>query len=174
VRARVKYREGDRFAVPLRDGGSEVGLIVRANPKAALLGYFFGPARPEVPALDDVASLEPGDGVLVRKLGYLGTVQGKWPLLGRVDGWDRRVWPMPVFVRHKELTGRSFRVFYDDDDPNRVLREEQVTPDEAEQGPRTARQMRPDGSPADGGDRVPMAERSSARLLWHTRTRDRP
>jgi hypothetical protein len=29
-----------------------------------------------------------------------------------------------------------FRVFYDDDDPNRVLREEQVAPGEAEQGPK--------------------------------------
>jgi hypothetical protein len=43
---------------------------------------------------------------------------------------------MPVLVRHEELAGRSFRVFYDDDDPNRVLREEQVAPGEVEQGPK--------------------------------------
>jgi hypothetical protein len=29
----------------------------------------------------------------------------------------------PVFVPYEELTGRSFRVFYHDDDPNRVLHE---------------------------------------------------
>jgi hypothetical protein len=134
--AKVKYREGDWFAVPLRDGGFGVGVIARANPKAVLLGYFFGPRRSEVPSLDDVAVLKPGDAVLVRKFGHLGIVEGKWPLLGRLDDWDRRDWPTPVFVRYEELTGRSFRVFCDDDNPNRVLREEQVAPGEAEQAPK--------------------------------------
>ncbi len=134
--AKVKYREGDWFAVPLLDGGYAVGVIARANPKAALLGYFFGPLRSEVPALDEVADLKPGDAVLVGKFGHLGIVQGKWPLLGRADGWDRQEWPTPVFVRYEELTGRSFRVFYDDDDPARLLREEQVAPGEAEQAPK--------------------------------------
>ena len=63
-------------------------------------------------------------------------MQGKWSLLGRVDGWDRRERPTPVFIRYEGLTGRSFRVLYDDDDPSRVLREEWVAPSEAEQGPR--------------------------------------
>jgi len=80
--------------------------------------------------------LKPGDAVLVGKFGHLGIVHGKWPMLGRADGWDRRDWPTPVFVRYEELTGRSFRVFYDDDDPARVLREERVAPGEAEQGPK--------------------------------------
>ena len=134
--AKVQYREGDWFAVPLRDGGFAVGLIARANPGGALLGYFFGPRRFEVPTLGDVEGLKPGDAVLVRKFGHLGIVQGKWRLLGYLDGWDRREWPTPVFVRYEELTGRSFRVFYDDDDPNRVLREVQVPPGEAEQAPK--------------------------------------
>lgn len=134
--ARVKYQEGDWFAVPLQDGGYAVGVIARANPQGVLLGYFFGPARPVVPTLDDVASLKAGSAVLVSMFGHLGIAKGKWPLLGRVDGWDRREWPMPVFVRYEELAGRSLQVFYDDDDPNHVLREQQVAPGEAEQGPR--------------------------------------
>jgi hypothetical protein len=134
--ARVKYREGDWFAVPLRDGGYGVGLVARANPGGVLLGYFFGPLRPEVPGLEDVACLRPDDAVLIERFGHLGIVQGRWPLLGRLDRWDRREWPTPVFVRYEELTGRSFQVFYDDDDPNRVLREEQVAPGEAEQAPK--------------------------------------
>jgi len=101
-----------------------------------VLGYFFGPLRSEVPKLERVAGL-----VLVmpcspRKFGHLGIVQGKWPLPGRLGGWDRHEGPTPAFVRYEELTGRSFRVFYDDDDPNRVLRQEQVAPGEAEQAPR--------------------------------------
>jgi hypothetical protein len=133
---KVNYREGDWFAVPLRDGGYAVGLIARANLRGALLGYFFGPRRPEIPQLQDVSGLRPGDAVLVRKFGHLGIVHANWPLLGRLNGWERRDWPTPVFVRYEELTGRSFHVFYDDDDPNRVLREEQVAPGEAEQAPK--------------------------------------
>ena len=42
---------------------------------------------------------------------------------------------MPVFVRYEELTGRSFRVLYDEDDPNIVRREDEVQPGTGEQGP---------------------------------------
>lgn len=134
--ARAKYREGDWFAVPLRDGGYATGLLARASPSGVLLGYFFGPRRSETPRLEDVAGLRPGGAVLTRMFGHLGIARGEWPLLGRVTGWDRREWPTPVFVRYEELTGRSFHVFYDDDDPNLVLREERVTPGESEQVPK--------------------------------------
>jgi hypothetical protein len=133
--ARVKYGEGDWFAVPLREGGYAVGVVARANPKAALLGYFFGPLCAEIPSLDDAADLKAGDAVLIGKFGHLGITQGKWPILGRLEDWDRAAWPMPVLVRYEELTGRSFKVFYDDDDPNMLVREEQVAPGSEEQGP---------------------------------------
>lgn len=133
---KVRYREGDWFAVPLRDSGYATGLIARANPKGALLGYFFGPRRLEIPPLHDVSGLRPGDAVLVRKFSHLGIVDGTWALLGRLDGWKRQDWPTPVFVRYEELTGRSFHVFYDDNDPSRVLREKRVPPGEAEQAPK--------------------------------------
>lgn len=96
--------------MPLGRGGFAVGVIARANPKAALLEYFFGPLRSEeVPSLADVAQLK-ADAVLVRRFSHLGVVEGRWPLLGSTVGWDRRDWPTPVFVRYEELTGRSFRV----------------------------------------------------------------
>lgn len=51
------------------------------------------------------------------------------------DGASRWLGPpgmaTPVFVRYEELTRRSFRVFYDDYDAGRLLREEQVAPGEA-------------------------------------------
>lgn len=134
--AKVKYREGDWFAVPLLDRGYGTGLIARANPQGVLLGYFFGPPRPQIPELAEVTGLRPADAVLVGKFGHLGITQGKWPLLGQADGWDRRQWPTPVFIRYEELTGRSFHVFYDDDDPSRLLRKERIAPGEAEQAPR--------------------------------------
>lgn len=104
---KVSYREGDWVAVPLRDGGYAVGLIARANPKGALLGYFFGPRRSRIPRLHDVSGLRPGDAVLVRTFGHLGIVHGTWPLLGRLDGWERQDWPTPVFVRYEGRAARS-------------------------------------------------------------------
>jgi len=134
--AKASYREGDWFAVPLREGGFGVGVVARANPAGALLGYFFGPRRDGVPALDALEILKAPDAILVAKFGHLGLRQGKWPIVGRLDDWERDAWPMPVFVRYEELTGRSFEVFYDGDDPNKLNREKQIPPGAAEQGPK--------------------------------------
>jgi hypothetical protein len=134
--AAVKYKEGDWFVVPLRDGGLAVGVVARSNPEGVLLGYFFGPRRDQSPELDDVARLKAEDAVLVGKFGHLGLKQGKWPILGQLEGWSRAEWPTPAFVRYEELTGRSFKVFYSDDNPNQLLREEQIAPGAAEQGPK--------------------------------------
>jgi len=132
----AQYSEGDWFAVPLREGGFGIGVVARANPDGVLLGYFFGPRRDFPPSVDEVTDLKATDAVLVRKFGHLGLAQGKWPIVGRAPGWDRDDWPMPVFVRYEEVTGRSFRVFYEDSDPNKLVREEQVEPGAAEQGPK--------------------------------------
>jgi hypothetical protein len=132
---RSVYGEGDWFAVPLRNGGFGVGLIARANSNGGLLGYFFGPRHVRVPVLSDLVGLSARDAVLIGKIGHLGLKQGKWPVLGRTAGWDRNEWPMPVFIRHEELSGRSYRVFYDPHDPNRLLREERVLVGETARGP---------------------------------------
>lgn len=129
------FSEGDWFAVPLRDGGFAVGLVARSNPKAALLGYFFGPRLGASPSLEDLGGLRPGDAVLVGRFGHLGLKQGRWPVLGRRDDWDRTNWPMPVFVRYEELSGRSFNVTYDDDDPGRLLREDPISSGDASVSP---------------------------------------
>jgi hypothetical protein len=134
--AKINYREGDWFAVPLREGGYAVGLIARANADGVLLGYFFDPRREAVPSLSDVEVLTPDDAIRVGKFGHLGLKQGKWPILGRLQDWDRQAWPTPAFIRYEELSGRSFKVFYDDDDPNRLVREEEIRPGVDEQGPK--------------------------------------
>lgn len=66
----------------------------------------------------------------------MGLIQGRWPNLGSTAEWDRSEWPMPVFVRYEELTGRSFKVTYDEDDPARMLEEEKIPPRAAGQGPK--------------------------------------
>jgi hypothetical protein len=51
---KINYREGDWFAVPLRDGGYAVGLVARMDNRGGVLGYFFGPRRDDVPSPSDV------------------------------------------------------------------------------------------------------------------------
>ena len=133
---RINYGEGDWFVVPLRDSRFAVGLVARTNPEGVLVGYFFGPARQATPAITELSALTPTDAILVGRFGHLGLVQGKWPVLGRLPRWDRSIWPMPVFIRYEELSGRTFQVFYHDADPNKLLRELQVPPGVAEQGPK--------------------------------------
>jgi hypothetical protein len=119
------YSEGDWFAVPLRGGGFAAGLIARMMPhrEGVLLGYFFGPRRDKFPTLDELRDLSAPDAILVERFGDLGIVDGTWPLVGHVDGWDRSAWPTPAFGRSEELTGRAFKVTYDDVDPNVLLEE---------------------------------------------------
>ena len=130
------YGEGDWFAIPLKDGGFGIGLIARANRKGVLLGYFFGPRQVAAPSLEDAAELSPEQAILVQRFGHLGLKQKTWPLLGRLDGWDRHQWPVPIFIRHEELTGRVLRVIYDDDDPSLRLRSEPVPRGQVEDGPK--------------------------------------
>lgn len=131
----VKFREGDWFAVPLPGGGYAVGVIARSNPRAALLGYFFGPRRAEVPSIASATGLTARDAVLVGRFSYLSIRRGEWPLLGQQPGWDRVEWPMPVMIRHEEITGRVLRVYYDDDDPGKRLKDVPVPPGEDTSGP---------------------------------------
>jgi Immunity protein 26 len=132
---RTRFGEGDWFALPLRDGGFGIGLIARANADGILVGYFFGRRRDKPPTIDELVSLQPSDAVLVCRFGHLGLRQGKWPIIGHAEPWDPRAWPMPRFVRHEALSGRSFYVLYDDHDPNRLVREERIAPGSTIDGP---------------------------------------
>ncbi len=134
--ARFRYQEGDWFAVPLGGGGYAVGIIARRGRGGVLFGYFFGPRHGDIPSLAQLEALRPDGAILVGKFGHLGLKDGTWPILGRVGQWERSSWPLPPLVRYEELTGRSFRAYYDDSDPNRLLREERIPAGEAEQGPK--------------------------------------
>src|SRR2546427_9568860 len=109
---RLTYREGMWFAVPLRNGGYAVGIVARKAKRGVLLGYFFGPRRQAVPVLEEVERLKPNDAILVKVFGDLGLLDGSWPIIGLASSWDRGRWPMAVFGRVEEFTGRSLRVEY--------------------------------------------------------------
>ena len=133
--ARSRVHEGDWFVVPLRDGRFAAGLAARVSSSGILFGYFFGPAQVEPPLKEDVVALKPDEAVLVGQFGHLGLSNGTWRLLGSLPHWDRAQWPAGPLIRYEELTGRTYRVFYDDLDPSVIVSEERVPPGPAEQGP---------------------------------------
>lgn len=132
---KLPYREGDVIAVPLRDGGYAVGVAARLNGKGAVVGYFFGQRYGDVPDLDEIGELNREEAVLIQTLGDLGLIRGTWPVIGQLPGWRREEWPMPVFGRREELTGRCFRVEYPDGDPNGRPREVPISSEECDHLP---------------------------------------
>ena len=90
---RLPYTEGDRFAVPLEDGGYAIGLIaVLSSDRVGGLGYFFPPRFHTVPQSDACGRLRPDEAVLICQFGDLGIIQGAWPLIGKVRPWNRQEW----------------------------------------------------------------------------------
>lgn len=134
--ARLPYREGDWFAVPLAGGGYAVGLVARSSAKGKiLLGYFFGPRRKQLPELSDLLRLEPRDAVLVDLFGDLSLYRREWPVLGSTPDWDRNRWPMPVFGAVEDFTGIGWRIEHPNEDPAAEPRETRVSKAEASQLP---------------------------------------
>ncbi|SYZ34676.1 Imm51 family immunity protein [Propionibacterium australiense] len=132
----VRFGEGDWFGLPVKGGGWALGVIARRRPRSsALLGYFFGPRRPEPPVLADAEGLTAEDAVFVCIFGYLGFKKEQWLVLGKLEGWDRDAWPMPVFIQATKGSIRASRIYYDQDDPAKEIRRELIRPGEPADGP---------------------------------------
>ncbi len=113
---RVKYQEGDWFAVPLKNGKFALGLVARKGRRGVTLGYFFGPARDKPPADEHIVGLRPENAVLIGQFGDLGIIIGEWPLIHRSTTWDRAAWPLPAFARISLDHQRAWRVELSEDD----------------------------------------------------------
>jgi hypothetical protein len=131
ARQKLPYSEGDWFAIPLGSRGFGLGVVARMNGRGVVFGYFFGPRRDTLPALDDTEQLTCEQAVLARQFGDPGLLQGEWPLLGRSKNWQRDQWPMPAFGRIAVDRSRALRVEYSETDINEVVREIPITVEEA-------------------------------------------
>jgi hypothetical protein len=119
------YTEGSVFAVPLRFGGFGIGLVARVatDDSGGVLGYFFGPRYEAVPALESVSFVDPRQALRVVRFGDPFLLNGKWPILGTLKKWDRRMWPMPDFVRKDDLTKTAWRVRYSEENLTQAISE---------------------------------------------------
>ena len=127
---KVRYSEGDAFAVPLDNGSFSMGVVGR-KPKYSrqlILGIFFGATFPQPPGLAQLPVLEAGDTLLVCKCHDFGVTTGRWPLIGKIKGFTRKSWPMPKF-----LAGRRLNT-YSDDNLNDIISTE-LAPTESKRLP---------------------------------------
>jgi hypothetical protein len=97
---RIKYSEGQWFAVPLKDGGYALGIIVRESYQTkGGLGYFFGPRYEGIPDERETWHKQPSDAILIAWFGDLGIIWGRWPLIPSTRPFRREEWPVPKFMR---------------------------------------------------------------------------
>jgi hypothetical protein len=97
---RIKYREGQWFAVPLRTGGYAPGIIVRGDYKTkGGLGYFFPIRSIQPPNASEIAHLNASQATLISWFGDLGIAQGRWPLIFSERTFSREDWLVPRFGR---------------------------------------------------------------------------
>ena len=60
----------------------------------------------------------------------------EWIVIGKFDNWDPNLWPMPEFSRIVENSNIAYKVSYLDSNPNKVIKEEKCTIEEAEKLPK--------------------------------------
>lgn len=130
---KLPYSGGTLFAVPLREGGGyALGLVTRTAPGGkVLLVSLFDQRLDHVPDLAEVEQILPRRVLKSIRIGDLGLINGDWPIIGQLKGWDEAAWPMPAFIRRDPLSKRAWRTIYDPSDPGRVEQEEAVPFDSA-------------------------------------------
>ncbi|MDR3108510.1 MAG: immunity 26/phosphotriesterase HocA family protein [Planctomycetaceae bacterium] len=115
---RIQYNEGDCFAFPLEGGGYARGIIARMNGKGKILAYYFLPRFDTLEKVVFENDLQAINAFYVGFSGDPGLRYQSWSVIGRVQPWDRKNWPMPVFglvntlsINGKEFTTSQFRCY---------------------------------------------------------------
>ena len=113
---RIRYNEGQWFAVPLQPAGYALGLIVRGKPaERRAVGYFFGPQLPPPPDRGGHRRQTPPGRRPDRPVRRSRHRPGEWPLLATRRPWNRADWPLPQFVRRDVLSSAARLVEYDEE-----------------------------------------------------------
>ena len=111
---KLDLTEGTLLAVSLGSSGYALGILARVPGDGIAFGYFFGPLHENIPTFKDASGLQQESAILVVRFGDLELLQGTWPILGRLPGWNRTLWPLPIFGRINELDAKAFEVTYAD------------------------------------------------------------
>jgi hypothetical protein len=111
---RIISDNGDLFIVQTNDRRIALGLIARGGRTAGKLGYFFRIELLDQAKEKNALVLEPEQAIWIAMFGDLHILRGKWPLIGKLNGFTRESWPMPVFVHHHEGFNINYVRTYDE------------------------------------------------------------
>jgi Immunity protein 26 len=118
---RVRSDNGDLFIVQRSDRRIALGLIARGGNKVGKVGYFFRIELYDNAPDKATLTLEPEQAIWIKKFGYLHLRDGNWPTVGKLKGFTREAWPMPVFVRHNDSFNTNYICTYDENDVTKGL-----------------------------------------------------
>jgi hypothetical protein len=111
------FGEGDICSLPVDNLGWTLAVIARGVCKlrgSILLMDFFDHVTPSCPESVDV-QLGRRNAIATLLVSSLGLLCGKWKVVGKVVGFDRSDWPLPVFIRNTEYSPPTL-VHYDEND----------------------------------------------------------
>lgn len=113
-----------------------IGRIARTGKRGLILAYFFTARCYEVPSVSEIPNWQPGDASVVGKIGDLRILQGIWKVISALSPLDRTIWVVPTFGRTEALTGRAYRVVYDESDLLTPVSEERCDPESVQTLPK--------------------------------------
>lgn len=99
-----------------------------------VFGYFFGPSRTDLAWPNDLGSFLPREAIWLSRFGDPAIIEGRWPILGSLENWEREQWPIPPLYRGDIATGRELKLSYYDDTLD-FLYERTCSVEEAKQSP---------------------------------------
>ena len=124
--AKLLYKMGDIFALPLRNGRGFCLGVIAGMPKSGkvLLGYFYDKIYTKAPSKDEVPDLKPEDAIRIWQFGDLSLYNHEWPIVGHINDFKPQEWPSPKFFRESMLQ----LVTYSNDDPRKEIKVERYIP----------------------------------------------
>ncbi|MBK8089819.1 MAG: hypothetical protein IPK31_18915 [Chitinophagaceae bacterium] len=110
-----KYSIGDVFKLKLKNNDIAFGVVIRANFKGTVLGFFFKSAK-SLKLKDGLVKVNLDKIVLRCLFGDLGIIKKKWKIIGKVSK-DHEIFKMPVlgFYRLDDDDNKYYVTEYDQD-----------------------------------------------------------
>jgi hypothetical protein len=117
-------RPGTWFAVSLPGGGYGIALVARRRPSSKrykeIFVYIFGPRHESVEEIGNVLRFKPKDQIALAFTYDQGMLNGRWPIIGRIEPFDAEEWPIPL-IKSGPIGGgpdwkRRFEVYRMGDD----------------------------------------------------------
>lgn len=118
----IKYSDGTVFLVPLEDGISAVGVVIRSSGrKGVVMGLFF--RQEDLP----VSELKKEKSIFTTLFGDSKLASGSWPVIGQIPEWSPDTWPVPWLPRiDPYITKTAWRVKCGEDNASEFGDEERI------------------------------------------------